>query len=250
MTPHYLKSLGFQHQSSHIEIGEYTLFFVPYELSLEGCRLLLFLSPGEIDFFNKYAEKLSKLNITVINPATEKTEIPYMRGSFRKLMPLESSTPSSLLSFTFKTRSAAYEEALINLFEKDSYLRNLYANDDCSTFTFSSGMIDTILDTADARICYSNLESGALRIVNLGINSIRCFGEFNLEALKDEGITKVLVKIGRREIPLICGFQKKEPSHEVEGFWFIDFSVEFNSALVETVAGYIDQTSCQNPEEE
>lgn len=239
--PHYLKLLGFQHHLSNLKINEYILAFVPFELSFTGCRLLLSLSPSEIDFFNAFSKKLSKLNIHLTCVTKETTVSTYIHGFFEKIVPLDSATNSCILTFRFKSHSATYRDALLSLCDKDAYFRSLFADEYYHQITFSDALIETLLDSADAVICYSNLQSGILRIVSLSINSLRCFGEFDLPTLKSEGVTKLIIQMEGRKIPLVCTLQKEEPSHEVEGFSFVDFSVEFNSSLMERIAGYLNQ---------
>lgn len=101
--PYALKKTGLLQSQTLLKLEDYMLICAPYELGLRRVVLLVILSRGEVDFFQRFLNKASSLNLAFHRPTSKSPINLLVRGTLSRLGPIKGRNNVCLFELLYKS---------------------------------------------------------------------------------------------------------------------------------------------------
>ncbi|HCM27205.1 MAG TPA: hypothetical protein DIC34_11780 [Treponema sp.] len=228
LTPELFKQLGFVKKNIHLKIEEFIVSAVPFDLSLAKASLLSFLTPKEVDFFQKFAKTPQKLALCYSVPYSPKPISYFVHARLAAFRKVDPASPYCFIDLELINPPLALKELVVGHFmELDSAERFFNeAGDD----PLSSEMITEALGSARLTLIKEDAVAERLKILRLSPRKLRAFGEF--EGIPPAMGEKVELEPWEGDSAcLILGTVTEfAPLADAEGFAYISVDLAFSSA--------------------
>ena len=97
-----IKKMGLQQSQTLLKLEDYMLICAPYQLSMDRVVLLVILSRDEINFFQRFQNKLTSVNMSFLKPANKNPINLFVRGTLTRLGPVKGRDNVSLFEVVYK----------------------------------------------------------------------------------------------------------------------------------------------------
>ncbi len=180
VTPSLMEALGMEKRGTRLDVDEFQLSCIPFDISLSAANLLAFLSPREIAFFEGIAKaKPQKLNMVFKIPESSKPIAFFVRieiVSFRK--PAQDS-PYCFIGVKFKEPPFALKEIVVSYLKGIEDAQAYY--DEAEDLALDEKAILSCLGSLRLNCLKDGLIAERLRVLSMSPKKVRLFGDFEGE---------------------------------------------------------------------
>ena len=232
LNPYIIENLGIIRNRCRIQTDDYKLSCVPYQLSLQHCKVLLILSQKEQKIITEASGNLM-LHLEFNHPDYSKPVPLFIRITLIDFRDLNKSRNQCLLTGTYQNLPNDYRTILVDFFRK----RNLYKTIYSSIHYYSQGFDhrklagEGVKKNIRIRTDEGKIYEG--RIISLGVKKLSLYMDIEQKVLQKLP-ESFLVEMKRDQTPFMlngsiidfCG------SKEVEGFHIVQISLQFSDCLI------------------
>jgi hypothetical protein len=178
VTPSVMDEIGIEKKGTHLEIEEFQLSCIPFDISLQAINLLAVLNQKEIGFFESMAKGKSQKLRMVFNTKDASKPVSFFirldRLVFKKPSP---ESPYSFIETTFKEAPFSYKEILVDYIRSNEEAEEYFKQ--APDEAVDEGLIRDILGSVRLSALKDDLIADRLRVVALSPKRIKLFGEFD-----------------------------------------------------------------------
>lgn len=229
ITPAIIAQLGLIKRGMHLKIEDFFISSIPFDLSLVSASLLAFLSQSEVEFFQNFAGKPHKLNLSFKIPSSSKPASFFVLSEVLAFRKPDPASPYCFIDLKFRETPFVLKEILVEYFvdidESEAFFK------EGADEELALERIGLIFDHPHLSIIKDNVVAERLRITALSKRRVRLFGEYDGppptigERLELEGQTE--------DDPCTIGATCSEflQPPDLPGFAHIAFDLDFSPFL-------------------
>jgi len=234
LTPALFDLLGIVKKGTQLRIEEFYVSCIPFDLSLTQASLLAFLSPREVEFFDKFKDKPHKFYLTVVTQFSKKPQsffVPCRIAAFRKN---DEASQYCFIDVAFFNVPLLLRELLVGYFLEADEAERFF--EQAPDLPFSEEQIRKAFGALHLRQFGSDgTSANSLRIVAVTPKRLRLFGEIPGKLPAPGSVLEFEVEAEAEEhqaAPVLKGaVASSAPSAEAPGFASIELNLAFSPSL-------------------
>jgi len=234
ITPQLIQELGINKAGVYLNLDEFIVSCMPFDLSLTSARLLSFLSSQELTFFESMKGRPQKLNLSFTPKYSSKPISFFVVCEIISFMKPDPKSPYCFIDLKFKQTPLDLKEILVTYFLDYDAAEKLYAN--ATEIVCDKEQIPLILGAKHADLMHQGLEAKHLKILSLSPKNVRVFGEFDGQSPKIGDALDLESPTGDKACILHGTCKEFTAFSDVEGFAYLTIELKFNSYLIAKIA--------------
>ncbi len=231
-----LKSIGLMQKKTFLQIREYTVFCVPYEIDCKSCKLLAVLSPNEQRLFKQYEDEIQRLHLTIEDPETMENISIFINSKIKINKSDEMDHTYCFIDVTLKGAPESYTKLLKIFCSKAQSNKQIFENSKKENIFILSKYMDVLLleNQVDFRLADHKIFKA--KIVKISYSKIIIITEVSRQISREisQLKKKLTLEFSKENVSFFVNATITDSS-EVEGFLLISLDLDFSFSLVDSL---------------
>ncbi len=248
LNPYMIRKLGIIRNQCWLQTDDYKLSCVPYQLSLEDCKVLLILSPREQKIITESTGRIM-LHVEFHLPDYSKPVPMFIRLAMRNFQQLNASRNQCLLTADLQNIPRDYRELMEDFFHQQEQFRSMHHSPFYNSKSFTCpqatevGIHKTVLIRTDEG------EKISGRIIDLSLSKLSLYMDIEKEMLENLG-ESFLVEMKNNQTPFMINGSLKDfcASREVEGYYIVQIGLQFSCCLADSLLSLFPEETGEESE--
>lgn len=234
--------IGLIRNRTYLKLDGHFLNCIPYDLSLQTCRVISVLDSKEVEFFGKYVESTHNLHLTLDNAMFGREISMFAKVRLQDLRQPNPETSVCLITLKLLTVPNDLAEILVILFEE---LDAAQARYDRAVAEETPRSLADIYPAWPHRYGRVEREGEAIvtaaRVITIAPHRVRLFADLPKGPPVTEGVVEVVFGDGDDQLFVKGKISAADDSQEVPQCVILTVELEFSAPFVEQLAQAQDE---------